>query len=108
MNQSVHKAKKILKAGSLVTSGGPISRFFFSAGPDKFIKIFQGKISCGSIKIIFPNGEKRLIKGPKAGPEAKIILNRWRALQRLVIGGSVGFARSFIEDEWSTPDLVAV
>ena len=108
MSQTERKARKVLKAGKLVTAGGPFSRFIISAGPEKFAKIFQNKITFGALEITFPNGEVRHIKGTRAGPEAKIILNRWRALRRLVLGGSVGFARSYIEDEWSTPDLVAV
>ena len=108
MNQSERKAGKVLKAGKLVTAGGLFSRLIISTGPEKFTKIFQNKITFGALEIAFPNGEVRHIKGTRAGPEAKIILNRWRALRRLVLGGSVGFARSYIEDEWSTPDLVAV
>ena len=108
MSQSRDKAGKVLKAGKMVSSGGPLSRFLVSAGPEKFTKIFHDKIINGSLEVVFPNGEMRCIKGKHTGPKAKITLKRWRALQRLFLGGSIGFARSFIEDDWSSPDLVAV
>ena len=70
MNQSERKARKVLKAGKLVTTGGLFSRLIISTGPEKFTKIFQNKITFGALEIAFPNGEVRHIKGTRAGPEA--------------------------------------
>jgi len=102
------RARKLVKAGKFAASGGALARTLFSIGPEKFTRLFQDKIKFGNLKLTFPNGDVRLIKGDHPGPDALIIMKRWRALQRLVLGGSVGFARSYIEDEWTTPDLVAV
>ncbi len=107
MTQANLKAKKVRNAGKLVTSGGPVSRFFYAISPDKFYKTFEDKIEFGSIEIIFPNGKKRLIRGGAPGPHSVIQIHRWRALQRLLVGGTVGFARSFIEGDWTSPELVA-
>lgn len=62
----------------------------------------------GSLQLNFPNGEKRHLKGQTPGPEAVIEIKRWRALRRLVVGGSTGFARAYVEEDWTTPDLTAV
>ena len=108
MTSSLERAKKLGKAGAHVKTGGKLGRFIFAVGPEKFINVFKGRVKQGALEITFPNGEVRLIKGPQKGPEGKIHLHRWRAMQRMVLGGSVGFARSYIEGEWTTPDLVAV
>lgn len=108
MDHSLQKTKQLRDAGKLVSSGGAISRFLFSISPEKFTQTFSNTIQTGSLEITFPNGKTSTIKGPGKGPEAKIIIHRWRTLQRLLLGGSVGFARSYIEEDWSTPDLVAV
>jgi cyclopropane-fatty-acyl-phospholipid synthase len=42
------------------------------------------------------------------GPKARLILHSWRSLLRLLTGGGVGFARSYIERECSSPDLAAL
>lgn len=108
MVSSLERTKKLRKAGTHVRTGGKLGRFIFAVGPEKFTNVFKNRIREGSLEITFPNGEVRLIKGQKGGPDGKIHLHRWRAMQRLVLGGSVGFARSYIEKEWTSPNLVAV
>ena len=63
MNESVRKAKKVTKAGSLVSSGGRLARYLLSIGPEKFLETFQNKIVKGSAEITFPNGRKKTIRG---------------------------------------------
>ncbi|HXV74619.1 MAG TPA: cyclopropane-fatty-acyl-phospholipid synthase family protein [Sphingomonadales bacterium] len=101
-------AERLRKAGALVSSGGALARFFYSAGPDQFVRLFKGRIGEGSLEISFPNGERRRLSGKVAGPMAVIEVHRWRALKRLIVGGSTSFARAYIEGDWTTPDLVAV
>lgn len=102
------KAEKVKQAGAFVASGGPLGRLLFAAGPERFLDMFRGRIERGSLEISFPNGHTRKIKGARSGPDAKLEIRRWRALQRLMLGGSTGFARSYIEGDWTTPDLVKV
>jgi cyclopropane-fatty-acyl-phospholipid synthase len=44
--------------------------------------------------------------GSAPGPEVSISVHRWRALKRLMLGGEVGFAASYLDGDWSTPDLL--
>lgn len=85
-----------------------MSQFFFSVGPERFVRLFQGHVAEGDLEVHFPNGERRHFKGKTSGPEAVIEIKRWRALRRLVVGGSTGFARAYIDEDWTTPDLTAV
>jgi len=59
----------------------------------------------GSLKVITPAGERIELRGAFAGPEAVLVVRRWRALWRLMRGGEIGFAEAFIDGDWTSPDL---
>ena len=65
-------------------------------------------LQAGQLRIVLPSGEALTIVGRAPGPQATVILNRWRALRRLSLGGAVGFAESFVARDWTSPDLVAL
>lgn len=62
----------------------------------------------GRIIFVLPDGTKVDCRGARPGPEATVILHDMRALRRLLFGGDVAFAESFIQGEWSSPDLSAI
>jgi len=108
MATSKQKARNLTKAGGLVATGGKLLRKLFAIGPEKFRQSFESRMEKGSLVINYPNGASHLIRAKKAGPNAIINIKRWRAMQRLLLGGTVGGAKSFILGEWTSPDLVAV
>ncbi|KAB1115122.1 class I SAM-dependent methyltransferase [Neorhizobium galegae] len=65
-------------------------------------------IRCGLLTIVLPSGAVVKTAGPEAGPDATIVIKRWRMLRRLVTAGDIGFAGAFIDGDWTTPDLAAV
>jgi len=65
-------------------------------------------IRYGHLKIILPSGGLVEKYGTEPGPEAVIVIRRWRMLRRLVAAGDIGFAEAYIEEDWTTPDLTAV
>jgi len=66
------------------------------------------RIAMGRLEFQTPTGERVAHQAAAAGPDARIVLHRWRMLRRLVFGGDVGFAESFMDGDWSSPDLPAV
>ena len=60
---------------------------------------------CGSLRIVTPGGERVEFRGPMPGPEAVLVIKRWRAVWRLLRGGEIGFAEAFMDGDWTTPDL---
>ncbi len=62
----------------------------------------------GSLSVILPSGQKFVRSGSEPGPEATVVLHRWRALQRLFTGGDIGFARAWIDGDCSSMDLTAL
>jgi cyclopropane-fatty-acyl-phospholipid synthase len=62
----------------------------------------------GSLSVTLPSGQKLVRVGPEPGPEATLVLHRWRALRRLVTGGDIGFAQAWIDGDCSSLDLTAL
>jgi len=62
----------------------------------------------GSLSVTLPSGQKFVRVGGEPGPEASVVLHRWRALRRLFIGGDIGFAQAWIDGDCSSLDLTAL
>ncbi|HEY8579538.1 MAG TPA: cyclopropane-fatty-acyl-phospholipid synthase family protein [Beijerinckiaceae bacterium] len=77
---------------------------FFAA----FLSALLKRVTCGRIAVRLPGGELVAHAGLVPGPEALIVLHRWRALRRLLLKGDLGFAESYLDGDWTTPDLTAV
>ena len=65
------------------------------------------RIAVGSLTVVTPDGRRLSGRGPRPGPEATLVLHRWRALRRLVVGGDVAFSDAYVAGDWSSPDLPA-
>jgi cyclopropane-fatty-acyl-phospholipid synthase len=59
----------------------------------------------GALRIETPNRDRIELRAAAAGPEASLTIVRWRCLWRLITAGEIGFADSYIDGDWSTPDL---
>lgn len=68
----------------------------------------DARIVSGAIEAMLPDGSFRILGGQARGPVAKITLNRWRALARLVRSGSVGWYQAWEKGEWESPDPVVL
>jgi cyclopropane-fatty-acyl-phospholipid synthase len=87
---------------SLTTKHTPLSFW------QKTICRWAGRLKAGRLSLRFPNGAERQFAGSEAGPSAVIQINKARAVRRLLIGGDLGFAKSYLDGDWETPDLGAV
>lgn len=66
------------------------------------------RLDFGQIAIEVPGGQQIVLRGDRPGPEAALVLHRWRALRRLLTGGDLGFAEAYIDGDWSSPDLLGL
>jgi len=65
-------------------------------------------LSCGALQVELPGGLRAVGRGTRPGPHATLVLHRWRPMLRLLLRGDIGFAQSFRDGDWSTPDLTAL
>jgi cyclopropane-fatty-acyl-phospholipid synthase len=89
----------------LASIGGALMRLF--AGPLEriLVRIDAGLVE-GSLLAHFPGGVTRLLGGRGEGPAAEVTVHDWRAVLRLVTGGSVGCYQGYEAHEWDSPDPV--
>lgn len=65
-------------------------------------------LPAGRLRLTLPNGKVIERRGGAAGPDAVMIVQRWRGLRRLALDGEHGFADGYLDGDWSTPDLAAL
>ncbi len=65
-------------------------------------------LEAGAIEGHLPDGSMRILGGRGEGPVAEVQLNHWRALTRLVRGGSIGWYEGWAAGDWESPDLVPI
>lgn len=63
-------------------------------------------LEAGGIEASLPDGTQRILGCRAAGPVAIVELRSWRALIRLITGGSVGWYVAWEAGDWSSPDPV--
>ena len=74
----------------------------------RLLKRLLGCLKLGRIAIRTPSGAIIEHQTGIPGPEATVVLDRWRALRRLLTGGDIGFAEAYMDGDWSSPDLPAL
>lgn len=62
------------------------------------------RLQHGSLRLELPNGE-RLMFGSGNGPSATLHIHHWSVFSSALKSGDIGFAQSYIAQQWSTPDL---
>jgi cyclopropane-fatty-acyl-phospholipid synthase len=65
-------------------------------------------LECGNLTVILPNGRTMRHIGKLPGHEGYMIIHRWRVLRQCLLRGDLGFAESYLDGDWETPDLYAL
>lgn len=65
-------------------------------------------ISIGRLTVVLPDGQRIVQAGAEPGPDAELVLHSWRPISRIIRAGDVGFAESYMDGEWTSPDLTAL
>ncbi|WP_348764291.1 cyclopropane-fatty-acyl-phospholipid synthase family protein [uncultured Henriciella sp.] len=70
--------------------------------------LFLLRTENGSIRFNLPDGRSVLFDHGNPGPRAVVDVHEFGFAKRALAGGDIGFAESYMDGEWSTPDLTAV
>jgi cyclopropane-fatty-acyl-phospholipid synthase len=70
----------------------------------KILKLLES-VEYGSLKITDPDGKTYVFKGVKEGADAEIELYDYRALKDILLKGDIGFAKTYQEGLWESPDI---
>lgn len=63
------------------------------------------RIVAGQLTIRFPNGDTHFALGALPGPSASLNVRSGKLVWKLASGGSLGFARAYLDGDWDTPNL---
>lgn len=72
-----------------------------------FIERLLRHVSRGRLAVLLPDGARLTVTGGLPGVEAEVRILRWRAVNRLLVGGDIGFAEAYVDGDWDSPNLVA-
>src|ERR1700723_3176716 len=72
------------------------------------LKISAENWEYGRLTFVLPSGREVRVEGDKPGPDARLIVNDFRFLSRVLSAGDIGFGEGFMAGEWDTPDLSAL
>jgi cyclopropane-fatty-acyl-phospholipid synthase len=73
-----------------------------------FLRRLMNQMILGSMTVQTPAGDTLDHVAQQPGPHATLIIHRWRAVRRLLIDGQIGFGESYMDGDWSSPDLTAL
>tara|TARA_B100000925_G_scaffold198351_1_gene150208 strand:- start:964 stop:2214 length:1251 start_codon:yes stop_codon:yes gene_type:complete len=72
-----------------------------------FLK-YLNRFSKGHLILKLPSGETYTAGTPESFPKAVVSINDISFFKRFIVGGDIGFAESYMDGDWSTPDLESV
>jgi cyclopropane-fatty-acyl-phospholipid synthase len=105
--QTPLSGKQLLVADPNYVQGGTFLSRHLSARFGHILDVVDDGLAVGSIDVLLPNGEVRLLGGRGAGPSASVQLKNWRPVTQLWASGSVGGFQTWAKGDWSSPDLVS-
>jgi cyclopropane-fatty-acyl-phospholipid synthase len=62
----------------------------------------------GRLTLSLPDGRQFVFAGSENGPAATLCVRHPRFVRRAILGGNIGFAESYMDGDWETPDLAAL
>jgi cyclopropane-fatty-acyl-phospholipid synthase len=74
----------------------------------RLLQRYLQNLEIGALRLTLPSGATIEHKGARPGPEAVLVLRRWRALWRIMIEGDLGLARAYMDDDCRSPDIKAL
>ena len=88
-------------------SAEPISSYPNSLSSKTLLALLT-QLSSGHLKMTLPNGEKREFGNSDDSLHAEIQILEWSVFKEIMSHGDIGFAESYIQGKWNTPDLKAL
>jgi cyclopropane-fatty-acyl-phospholipid synthase len=96
---------------TFAASIGAGSRSDLSGAPSAFrtaLRVLSNNWGEGALEVVLPGGRLVTITGPQPGPTARLIVNDYGCMRRVMTSGAIGFAEAYIAGQWDTPDLPAL
>jgi cyclopropane-fatty-acyl-phospholipid synthase len=103
-----NRGRHLTRKAALPGSAGGLFAAAKSRAFHKILDRIDAGLEAGAIEGHLPDGSTRILGGRGPGPVAEAKLNNWRALTRLVRGGSIGWYEGWAAGDWESPDPVPI
>jgi cyclopropane-fatty-acyl-phospholipid synthase len=87
---------------------GESSRGLSTALYGVLLRRYLKRLQFGALTVTLPSGASVQHRGARVGPEATLVVRRWRALWRIIFAGDLGLARAYMDDDCRSPDIRAL
>jgi cyclopropane-fatty-acyl-phospholipid synthase len=74
----------------------------------RLLRRYLSHLQVGTLTVTLPSGASMRHEGAGAGPEAVLVIRRWRALWRMMLAGDLGLARAYMDDDCCSNDIRAL
>jgi cyclopropane-fatty-acyl-phospholipid synthase len=71
-------------------------------------RVLASRLQFGTLTVTTPHGTRVANPGAGPGPDAELVLHRWRALRRMLFNGDMGLAEAYLDGDWDSPDIAAL
>src|SRR4051794_36321730 len=102
------RGEHLLRADRGFATGGSALAWWISPAFDRLINELAKRIERGGLEASLPDGTRHRLGFRAPGPNAAVHISSWMALVRLATSGSVGWYKAWTQNEWSSPDPVAL
>jgi cyclopropane-fatty-acyl-phospholipid synthase len=102
------RGRHLTRKAALPGSSGGLFAWLTASAFHKILDRIDAGLEAGAIEGHLPDGSVRMLGGRGPGPLAIVHIRRWRALTRLVRGGSIGWYEGWAAGDWDSPDLVPI
>lgn len=99
------RAAQLHHAGDAPGWAARLQASLTGADPRRFLNFLQQRLKVGRLHLRLPGGDEHHITGAQPGPEAGLHIHDWRFVPRVFTSGALGFAQSYIDGHWDSPDL---
>lgn len=93
---------------SSLTGGGTLARGYRPSRTMRLLLTTARALRIGSLTVVLPDGTTHRFEGTEPGPSGVLAVHDDRVARRLLTGGSLGFCESYLDGDWSSPDVPAL
>ncbi len=89
-----------------ISRSAPLTPVLYRRGQAmRWLVALARNVQLGSITFVFPDGSTERMQGPEPGPDCVFRIHRDRVARRFIMGGTLGFCESYLDGDWSSPDM---
>lgn len=103
MRDQAERAQRVRDSRVWTSGGGPVGRLLAAQAPKRLFPLVEKRVRKGRISLRLPDGQERCFGGAEPGPDAVLLVRRWRTFQRFLLGGALGFSQAYLDGDWDSP-----